>query len=363
MKIGINDLQRHTRNLEFNLRHAIERVLRSGRYVLGGECSSFEQEFAAYCEAAHCVALASGTDALELSLRALGIGDGMRVATVANAGSFSAVTIRAVRAVPVFVEVDPGSHLMKIEDLEALLQEDRIDAVIITHLFGFMHDMQAIRGLTERAGVPLLEDCAQAPGARRDGRRAGSVGDAAAFSFYPTKNLGALGDGGAIISNNLQLADRLRLLRQYGWDRKYSIACLGGRNSRLDEMQAAVLRAKLPHLDRWNTRRREIAARYANGIRNCRVTCPPQRGEEYVAHLFVVTCDDPDGLRRYLASHQIATDVHYPIPDHLQPAVSQNNSISLPVTERLAKRILTLPCFPELSDEEVDYIIGAINAW
>jgi len=363
MKIGTNDLQRQITNPEVNLLQAVERVLRSGWYVLGAECSAFEQEFALYCEAAHCVTVANGTDALELSLRALGVCENKRVATVANAGSYSAIAIRAVGAVPVFVDVDAQTQLMNIEELAALLNRGLVDAVIITHLFGLMHDMEAIRRLADRAAVPLLEDCAQAHGARRDGKPAGSMSDVAAFSFYPTKNLGALGDAGAVVSNNPRFAERLRLLRQYGWDRKYSISCLGGRNSRLDEIQAAVLRAKLPHLDRWNIRRREIASRYSTEISNWRVRCPPPRGEEYVAHLFVVTCDDPIELGRHLASREIATDVHYPIPDHLQPAVIRDTNISLPVTERLAKHILTLPCFPQLTDDEVDYVIGAVNAW
>lgn len=362
-KIAINDLHRQTSDLGPELRQALERTLVSGWYVLGQECTRFEQEFAAFCEAGHCVSLANGTDALELSLRALGIGAGMRVATVANAGFYSAAAIGIVCATPAYVDVDADTHLMDISHLATLLQRERIDAVIVTHLYGLMHDVREIRQLTERLAIPVIEDCAQAHGARRGGQRAGSIGDIAAFSFYPTKNLGALGDGGGAVTNDPQLADRLRRLRQYGWDRKYSVACTGGRNSRLDEIQAAVLRVKLPHLDAWNVRRRAIAARYVAGVSNPRVTCPRDCGEEYVAHLFVVTCDDPAGLRSHLAAHDIATDIHYPIPDHLQAATVANRDISLPVTERLAKRILTLPCYAELSDDEVEQVIAAVNAW
>lgn len=362
-KIAINDLHRQITELGPALRQALERTLTSGWYVLGQECAGFEQEFAGYCEAGHCVTLANGTDALELSLRALGIGAGMRVATVANAGFYSAAAIGIVGATPVYVDVDAESHLMDLSCLATLLQHDRIDAVIVTHLYGLMHDVREVRELTAPLAIPIIEDCAQAHGARRDGRRAGSMGDIAAFSFYPTKNLGALGDGGGAVTNDPQLADRLRQLRQYGWDRKYSVARQGGRNSRLDEIQAAVLRVKLPYLDAWNARRRAIADRYAAGISNPRVACPQVRGEEYVAHLFVVTCGDPAGLRSHLAAHDIVTDIHYPIPDHLQPAVAAGSAISLPVTERLAKRILTLPCFVELGDNEVDQVIAAVNAW
>lgn len=362
-KIALNRLSLGSTEMEFDVRQALERVLTSGWYILGQECSNFEREFAGYCKSAHCVGLANGTDALELSLRALGIGKPMRVATVANAGFYSTAAIRLVGALPVYIDVDSETHLMQTELLASLLLGNKVDAVIITHLFGLMHDTRRVRELTDRVGIPLIEDCAQAHGALRDGRRAGSVGDVAAFSFYPTKNLGALGDGGAVITSSPKLAERVRLLRQYGWDRKYSVVQLGGRNSRLDEIQAAVLSAKLPHLDVWNTRRRAIAARYTEGIINPRVNTPPPRGEEYVAHLFVVTCDDPSELARHLASHCIGTDVHYPIPDHLQRAVAADSEISLPVTEWLAKHILTLPCFPELSDSEVDRIIGAVNTW
>src|SRR5262249_55861427 len=201
-------------------------------------------------------------------------------------------------------------------------------------------------------------------GARRDGYMAGSIGDLACFSFYPTKNLGAVGDGGAVITNDPALAALLRSLRQYGWETKYRITTHGGRNSRLDELQAAVLRVKLPYLNAWNKRRREIANRYSAEIKHTLVRCPPERGEEFVAHLYVVVSEDRSVLRQYLLDQNIAVDVHYPIPDHLQPIKAPSCvPPSLPVTESLAQRILTLPCSPELTDEEVDYIIRRVNAW
>ena len=194
--------------------------------------------------------------------------------------------------------------------------------------------------------------------------RAGSVGDVACFSFYPTKNLGGIGDGGAVVTSDRELLERLKSLRQYGWETKYHVVRSGGRNSRLDEIQAAVLSAKLPYLDGWNARRRDIAARYSTAISHPKITCPPVRGEEYVAHLYVVTCEDRADLQKHLSAAEISSDIHYPIPDHLQPAMAGlMPGSSLPVTEHLAGHILTLPCFPELTDAEVDRIIARVNSW
>jgi aminotransferase EvaB len=362
--ILINDLVRHSMGVGAEIRLALERVITSGWYVLGSEGSAFEREFAGYCGVAHCVGVANGTDALEIAFRVLAIGTGKRVATVANAGCYATSALNLVGATPVFVDVNADDHLMNLERLSATVSAGGIDAIVVTHLFGVMHDMAAVRQLADRVGIPVIEDCAQAHGARRGGQRAGSVGDIACFSFYPTKNLGAIGDGGAIITNDSDITALIRSLRQYGWESKYRVTSSGGRNSRLDEIQAAVLRAKLPHLDRWNSRRREIATRYSEAIKHPRISTPPIRGEESVAHLYVVTSDDSVGLRQYLAAGDIACDVHYPIPDHLQPILAAHHERpSLPVTESLAQRILTLPCFPELTNQEVDYIIDHINAW
>jgi dTDP-4-amino-4,6-dideoxygalactose transaminase len=269
-----------------------------------------------------------------------------------------------VGATPVFIDVVETDHLMNVELLAGAASAGDIDAIVVTHLFGLMHDMAAIRAIADPHGLPVIEDCAQAHGAHRDGRQAGSSGDIACFSFYPTKNLGAIGDGGALLTGDAELAARLRRLRQYGWDSKYQVAFAGGRNSRLDEIQAAVLRSKLLHLRRWNDRRHRIASRYSSDIENPRIVCPLVREEGYVAHLYVVACEDRARLRQHLETAQIGCDIHYPIPDHRQPLMLRSNgSITLPVTERLAERVLTLPCFPELSDAEVDYIVEQVNAW
>ncbi|WP_218006841.1 DegT/DnrJ/EryC1/StrS family aminotransferase [Microtetraspora fusca] len=364
-RIAVNDLRRHAISTETAVRTSVERVLNSGWYVLGQEVEAFEREFSDYCGVGHCVGVASGTDAIELGLRALGVGRGSRVATVANAGCYTTTALMALGAEPVFVDVDRDAKLMDLGHLKQILSEAALDAVVVTHLFGLLHDMEAILDLTARAGVPVFEDCAQAHGARRGGRHAGSFGAAAGFSFYPTKNLGAVGDGGAVVTGSADVAGQVRRLRQYGWESRYRVGVSGGRNSRLDEVQAAVLRAKLPLLDGWNRRRRDIAARYTREIHDPRVRCPAVHGEEYVAHLYVVVTEDREALRAHLAEAAVMTDVHYPVPDHRQPVLTGAGGpvAALPVTDELSASIVTLPCYPELSDEEVTRVISHVNAW
>jgi len=363
-RIAINDLARHTESTRREIQAAIERVVQSGWYVLGRENEAFEREFAAYCGTTDCIGVANGTDAIELGLRALGIGRGSRVAIVANAGFYTMTALTTLGAEPVFVDVDSESHLMDATHLAKVVAEEKPDAIVVTHLYGLLHDMERIQQVAEAARIPVFEDCAQAHGASRNGKKAGSFGAAASFSFYPTKNLGALGDGGAITTNDPDLAARIRKLRQYGWISKYQVGLLGARNSRLDEVQAAILRAKLPLLDGWNERRRVIARRYTQEITNPRISCPPLYGEEFVGHLYVVTCTDRDSLRSYLSDAGIMTDIHYPIPDYRQPALAGVREWKpLPVTDRLASEILTLPCYPELTDDEITRIIGKLNDW
>ena len=362
--LPINDLGRHVRGLKSEIEAAVARVIDSGWFVLGAEGRTFEVEFARYCGAAHAVGVANGTDAIEIALRALDLGPGSRVAIVANAGYYGMTALAAVGAEPAYVDVSEHNHLMDIAALEHALSAGKVDCILITHLYGLMHDMEAICALAARRAIPVVEDCAQAHGAMRNGHRAGSLGTAACFSFFPTKNLGALGDGGALVTSDDVIAERVRKLRQYGWDRKYSVAVAGGRNSRLDEIQAAVLSAKLPYLDGWNTRRREIASKYSAGITNPAVTTPPVWGQESVAHLYVARSKKREKLAQYLKALGIATDIHYPTPDHCQPNRAGNApAIRLPVTERLAREIITLPCFPEMNDSEVEHVIDAVNRW
>lgn len=361
---AINDLGRHTLSMQDELGAAVDRVLRSGWFVLGPEVAAFEKEFADYCDATHCVSLANGTDALELALRALDIGAGKTVLTVANAGMYSTVAILATGAIPVYAEVRPDTLLADTADVARILEREKIDAVIVTHLYGLLADVGKVVELAHSRGVPVVEDCAQAHGARMDGRRAGSFGDIGCFSFYPTKNLGALGDGGAIVTSRDDLAGKVRQLRQYGWSGKYHASLPGGRNSRLDEMQAAVLRVMLPRLDQWNARRREIAARYSTGIKHPKVTVPAIHADDYVAHLYVIRTPGRDALKQHLAEAGIPTDMHYPVPDYAQEACRHLFAgVDLPVTSQACNEVLTLPCFPEMSNDEVDFVVARVNSW
>jgi dTDP-4-amino-4,6-dideoxygalactose transaminase len=361
---AINDLGRHTEPLAGELAEALQSVLKSGWFVLGREVAALESAFGDYCGGLHCVGVANGTDALELALRALGLGPGERVLTVANAGMYSSAAILAAGATPHYVDIDPATDLLDLAALGRALETERPGALVVTHLYGRMAQMPAILGLARAAGVRVIEDCAQAHGARLAGRAAGSFGELGCFSFYPTKNLGALGDGGAVVTGDPGLAEALKSLRQYGWAGKYEATRPGGRNSRLDELQAAVLNRKLKHLDGWNRRRREIAAAYGRTIVHPLVVCPPDSGEDYVAHLYVVHVEGRDGLRAHLQAHRIPCDVHYPIPDYRQPALAGRfPGLHLPGTERACAQVLTLPCFPELTDAEVRLIAEAVNAW
>ncbi len=359
--VPLNDLKRHTQSIAAELRAAMERVLARGQFVLGPEVEGFEHEFAAYCGTSYCVAMANGTDALELALRSVGVGPGDQVATVANAGGYSTAAIRAIGAIPVYVEISADGLNMSPEAFAAALTP-AVRAVIVTHLYGQMADMPPLLAAADRLGIPVIEDCAQAHGAELNGRRAGSWGHVGCYSFYPTKNLGALGDGGAIVTHDEALARPARLLRQYGWSGKYLSSVSGGRNSRLDEIQAALLRTELPHLDGWNSRRRAIAAAYDSGLAALDLRLPGSLGLDYVAHLYVVRSAQREALQTALAAAGVATAVHYPVADHLQ-ASSQDLGLArgyLPLTEAACDQVLTLPCFPELRDDEVTRVITAV---
>lgn len=363
--LSINDLQRHTLAVAGEVEQAVNRVLRSGWFVLGREVAAFEEEFAAYCQARHCVGVANGTDAIELSLRCLGIGPNDHVLTVANAGMYATTAILATGARPLFMDVDDETLLPNAKTMsDGLRQASNVRAVVITHLYGHVADVERLIPMAHAAGARVVEDCAQAHGASIHGKSVGTFGDLGCFSFYPSKNLGALGDGGAIVSDNPGFAGKLTSLRQYGWSTKYHSTVSNGRNSRLDELQAAVLRAKLPHLQEWNARRQAIAARYKASISHESVRCPIVRSnDEYVAHLFVVRSENRIGLKEHLAKCGIAADIHYPVADHQQPSLHSGSTTFLPVTEAACDQVLTIPCFPEMSDDEVEHVIAAINGW
>ena len=359
----INDLSARIHAHRAKVRAAMDQVLDSGWVVLGPQVRQFESAFARYIGVSHCIGLANGTDAIELALRALNVQPRDSVATVANAGMYSTIAARAAGAEPLFMDVDETSRNASLAEVHRAL-EAGAKAVVLTHLYGQpVADTVAIARACSSAGVPLVEDCAQAHGATVDGRRVGSFGDAAAFSFYPTKNLGALGDGGAVGTNSSEIADQVRRLRQYGWTDKYKVEFAGARNSRLDEMQAAVLAAFLPDLDAANGRRMEIARMYSDRIRHPEVALPAW-ADGSVAHLYVVCSGRRESLRRHLKDLDIATDVHYPVPDHRQPVFGDRFAdVRLPVTERLSTQVLTLPCYPEMTDDDVRRVADAVNTW
>ncbi|GAA0707511.1 DegT/DnrJ/EryC1/StrS family aminotransferase [Dactylosporangium roseum] len=360
---AMNDLTAHNASLAGELSAAVTRVLDSGWYVLGREVAAFEEAFAAHCGVPHAIGVGNGTDALELALAGVGIGRGDRVALVANAGGYGTAAVRALGAIPVYVDVSPETWLLDPVALDRALSGG-VGAVIVTHLYGRLADMAALSAVAARHGVKIVEDCAQAHGAARDGRRAGSFGAAAAFSFYPTKNLGALGDAGVVVTADPAVAERVTRLRQYGWDRKYRMATGPGRNSRLDEIQAAVLRVKLPHLDAWNARRVALARRYTTSITHPKVALPVIEAPWHVAHLFVVRTADRDGLAAHLRAHGVPSETHYPIPDHRQPGFGDRFAdVSLPVTEQLCAETLSLPCYPEMSDADADLVATAVDRW
>ncbi len=360
MRVPFQDLRRYNQQLADELRACLNRVLESGWYVCGKELEAFEGEFAAYVGAEYCVGVANGTDAIELALRGIGVQRGDGVATVANAGMYATTAILRIGAIPIYVDIDPRTMTMCPASLGCALRPGT-RAVVVTHLYGQAAAIEEILETANKAGLPVIEDCAQAHGARVSGRMVGSWGAAGCFSFYPTKNLGALGDGGAVILSDVQLRDRVRSLRQYGWREKYHAELQGGINSRLDELQAAVLRVKLPHVDAWNGRRRMIAQRYNGCLGDLGIELPDIPGESHVAHLYVIRTSERDQLRRALAAVGIGTEVHFPIPDYRQVSVQPflNEDCHLPVTEEACRSVLSLPCFPEMCDEEVGRVIEA----
>lgn len=331
--------------------------------MLGPEVEAFEAEFAAYCGVDYCVGVGNGTDALELALRALGIKSGEKIVTVANAGGYSTTAIINAGAIPFYVDIEGQSMNMDADSLAASLPVDT-KAIIVTHLYGQMAYMPRIIDIGDRNNIPVVEDCAQAHGAQINGKRSGSWGNIGCFSFYPTKNLGALGDGGAAVTSDPDLAKRLRMLRQYGWDRKYHSCLEAGCNSRLDELQAAILRAKLPYLDSWNERRREIARAYKEGLSQMELVLPTSLEDDYIVHLYVVRTPYRDHLRKKLEDTGISTDIHYPVPDYLQQSYRKmvSDKWSLPVTEQCCREVLTLPCFPEMTNAEVEHVFKAVYA-
>ena len=356
--IPVADPGRAVAALREEVRGAIERVLTSGRYVHGDEHAAFEAELASFLGVEHCAGVASGTDALQLALVAVNCTAGDEVVTAANAGGYATAAARRLGCSVRYADVDPQTlNLSSVTVERALTAVTR--AVVATHLYGLMCDIEGLVELCRRRGIAVGEDCAQAAGAARGARRAGSFGDAAAFSFYPTKNVAAIGDGGAVVTNDPEIDARVRLLRQYGWTEKYRVAVEGGWNSRLDELQAAVLRLGLTVLDERNARRRTIVGRYAEALRAGSGRVVWKDGDDFVAQLAVMVACDRDLARTRLEAAGIATDVHYPVADYDQPAWRAD--VRLPATEHAVAHVVTLPCFPELTDDEVDRVSEALR--
>ncbi len=348
------------RKLDDEISDAVSRVLSSKYYVLGPEVLEFESQFAAFCGVKHCISVANGTDALEIAMRAVGVERGENVLMTGNAGFYGSTAAHLIGAMPKYADISPVSMVMPREKVKEHLK-GKLSAILVTHLYGQLSDIEAIVEMAEEARIPVIEDCAQAHGASSGDRQAGSFGAVGCFSFYPTKNLGAAGDGGAIVTNDDEIAAKLKQLRQYGWGTKYHNIIPGGRNSRMDEIQAAILCAKLGYLDEWNSERRSITSKYNKAFSHLPLTCPHSMDKDFVAHLYVLRVKNRDTFREYLKQYGIATDVHYPIPDHLQAVYPcEQNSGSLPVTEKTCKTVVSLPCFPGLSEEEVEYIICAV---
>ena len=348
---------------------AAKRVLDSGWYLLGKECEAFEREFAAYCGVKHAIGCANGLDALKLVIKAMGIGPGDEVIAPANTYIASLIAISANGATPVLVEPDLATYLIDPAKIEEKITP-RTKAIMVVHLYGRACEMEAISAIAKRRGLKVVEDCAQAHGAFYGDRRVGALGDAAGFSFYPGKNLGCLGDGGAVTTNDDELAKKVRALRNYGSDVKYHFP-YRGTNSRLDEIQAAWLRVKLPHLDADNARRAEIAARYCREIGNERVTLPVEDARREtgdgrlgnVWHVFPVRVERRDEFQAYLTEKGIQTVIHYPIPPHRQPAYTEWHDLKLPITEKIHETIISLPISPVMTEDEVGEVVLVVNDW
>ncbi len=339
------------------------RVLDSGWYILGGECLAFENEYSKFNQTEFALGVANGTDALELALRAIGITAGDQVVTVSHTAVATVSAISRVGAEPVFVDV-LDDYTLDPEQLETVLKQIDAKAVIVVHLYGQPADMGLIMPIAKQFNVPVIEDCAQAHGALINNKKVGSFGIVGCFSFYPTKNLGGIGDGGMLVTSNKEVYEAAKVIRQYGWKERY-ISEVQGINSRLDELQAAILRIKLKYLQQSNQQRQKLAQFYFDNLFDTHLFLPAKRsGTEHVFHQFVVRTQNRDYLQSRLSEKQIATAVHYPKPVHQQPAYNDPKYCPLPLvnTERLCSQILSLPMYPELSENEVAAVSDAVNS-
>jgi dTDP-4-amino-4,6-dideoxygalactose transaminase len=341
---------------------AIARVLEKGWYILGNQVASFEQEFAAYCSVSHAVGVGSGTEAIHIALAACSIGPGDEVITVSHTAVATVSAIELTGAKAVFADIENDYYTMDPAIIQKLITR-KTKAIIPVHLYGQPAELDQIIAIAKKNNIKVIEDCAQAHGARYKGKRVGSWGDMGCFSFYPTKNLGALGDGGMVVTHNPALAKKAALVREYGWAERY-ISSVPGWNSRLDEIQAAILRVKLAYLDNDNAKRQKLAARYNRALSDTHLVLPSTRSNtEHVYHLYVIRSDKREALQKHLKQSGIGALIHYPVPVHLQPAYNNTSSGSLPNTEQAAKEVLSLPMYPELKEQEIDAVCDALHSF
>lgn len=363
MKIPFATFQTMHNEIRKSLDSAYKKVIESNYFIQGEECKNFEREFAEYCETKYCIGVGNGLDALFLILKALNIHQGDEVIVPSNTYIATALAVSYVDATPIFVETDISTYNINPDLIEKKITS-RTKAIIAVHLQGRAADMDRINEIAKKYNLYVIEDAAQAHGVLYKGKRVGSFGDAAGFSFYPGKNLGALGDGGCVVTNNEDIAKKVRALGNYGSDYKYH-HIYKGNNSRLDELQAAFLRCKLPHLDRWNEDRKRIAKKYIEGIKNPLITLPLKDDDifDHIYHVFVIRCEKRDALEAYLNDKGIGTVKHYPIPMHLQEAYKDLElpKGSFPIAEEISETVLSIPMYYGMTDEECDYVIEALN--
>ena len=362
MKVKFVDLSAQHKVLETEIKDVFNRVLSNCSFILGPEVEKFEKAFASYCQSAHCITVSNGTAALQLVLQGLGVGPGDDVITVAHTFIATAEGITAAGARPVFVDIDPVSYTMDPSKLEAAITP-RTKAIIPVHLYGQPADMDAINGIAAQHGIPVIEDACQAHGAKYKGHRTGSLGRAACFSFYPSKNLGACGEGGAITTDDAELAKRVRMLRDHGSVKKYEHD-FPAYNLRLEGLQGGVLAVKLPHLDGWNENRRTLAKRYNELFAGSKIVAPKQMPHaEHVYHLYVVVVEDREELRKALSEQGIENGLHYPIPLHLQKAYADlgYKKGDFPASEHVAANHVSLPMYAELPLEHVEHVAKAVR--
>lgn len=362
-KVPFGDLKVQHTLIKEEIDEAIHRVIERGWFILGEEVESFEKEFAEYCGCTYGIGVGSGTEAIHLSLLALSVKPGDEVITVPNTAVPTISAVSFAGAVPRFVDVNPETYTIDVAKIGALITK-KTKAIIPVHLYGQCADMDPILDIAKQYNLAIIEDACQAHGSLYKGRKSGSLGDVGCFSFYPSKNLGALGDGGIVITNDAKIAERLYLLRNYGQERRYYHK-IKGFNSRLDEIQAAILRLKLKHLDVWNTIRREKARLYISLLKDTSSVITPNEAHysKHVYHLFVIRCKQRDTLREFLLKYGVGTLIHYPIPVHLQDSYKDlgYRRGDFPITENYAEAILSLPMYPEINDSEIEYIAVKIR--